>query len=102
MAYAVEWSPEAVEDVESIAAWISRDSPHHAGTMVDRFIAAASSLDENPLRGRMVPELNDPAYRELFVQSFRVIYKVAGPTITVLAIIHGRQLLENSLSRFDA
>lgn len=50
----------------------------------------------------MVPELNDPAYRELFVQSFRVIYKVAGPTITVLAVIHGRQLLENSLSRFDA
>lgn len=39
MAYALEWSPEAVEDVESIAAWISRDSPHHAGTMVHRFIA---------------------------------------------------------------
>lgn len=101
MAYAVRWSPEAVEDVESIAAWISRDSPRHAGAVVDRFMAAAASLDVHPLRGRIVPELNDPGYRELFVQSFRVIYKLEDETVVVLAVIHGRRLLESSLSRFD-
>jgi len=41
MARKVRWSPEAVEDIESIAEYISRDSEYYARTTVsnsERFV----------------------------------------------------------------
>lgn len=67
MAYEVRWSPEAVEDIEAIAAWIGRDSLQHAEAVVDRLLDTASTLDDNPFPGRVVPEFEDSTYREVFV-----------------------------------
>jgi len=33
--------------------------------------------------------------RERFVYSYRVIYRVEGQTVTVVAVIHGNRMLEN-------
>lgn len=96
MAYTVRWSPEAVEDAELIAAWIRKDSPQHAGAVIDRLLEAAAGLNRNPLRGRVVPEFDDPAYREVFIYSYRLIYRVETDAVTIIAIIHGRRLLTNA------
>jgi plasmid stabilization system protein ParE len=37
----------------------------------------------------MVPELRDPAIRELFVGPFRLIYKLTVDDAQILAFIHG-------------
>ncbi|WP_258868059.1 type II toxin-antitoxin system RelE/ParE family toxin [Alkalilimnicola ehrlichii] len=66
MAYQVAWSPEAVEDVEEIAAYIEKDSPQYAQAVADRIVAYSRRLNHLPLRGRVVPELDDPSYREGF------------------------------------
>ncbi|QIT54876.1 type II toxin-antitoxin system RelE/ParE family toxin [Aquisalimonas sp. 2447] len=95
MAYEVKWSPEAVEDVEAIAAWIGRDSPQHAEALVDRLLQVVAALDHNPFRGRVVPEFEDSSYRETFVFSYRVIYRVDPAAVVVIAIVHGKRLLEN-------
>ena len=95
MAHEVRWSPDAVEDVEAIAEWIGRDSRQHAEAVAERLLQTASTLDQNPFRGRIVPEFENPAYRELFVFSYRVIYRVDPGAIVVLAIVHGKRLLEN-------
>jgi hypothetical protein len=36
----------------------------------------------------VVPELNDPSIRELFVSSYRLIYQVSPDVVRVLAFIH--------------
>ncbi|MGE0081738.1 MAG: type II toxin-antitoxin system RelE/ParE family toxin [Thiohalomonadaceae bacterium] len=95
MDYRVSWSPEAVEDLEEIAAYIEKDSPHYARAVIDRFLVASRSLNAHPLRGRVVPEMNDPAYRESFIHSYRMIYRVEGDEVLVVAVIHGRRLLES-------
>ena len=38
MALEVAWSPEAVEDLESIGAYIERDSPFYARAVVSRIV----------------------------------------------------------------
>lgn len=98
MDYRVIWSPEAVEDVEDIAAYIEKDSPHYARAVVGRFLSVARSLDENPLRGRVVPELSEPMYRECFVYSYRLIYRVDDDEVLVVAVIHGRRILESGVA----
>jgi plasmid stabilization system protein ParE len=67
MACRVVWSPEAVEDVESIAEYISRDSPFYARAVVTKMLDFAKSLAELPDVGRIVPEFNKKKFeRELF------------------------------------
>lgn len=56
MDFEVEWSPEATEDLESIAEYIARDSDFYARAVVTEILAASRSITEFPLIGRIVPE----------------------------------------------
>ena len=40
-------------------------------------------------RGRIVPELNEPSIREVFVHRYRLLYEVGSEEVRVLAILHG-------------
>ena len=51
--------------------------------------------------GRIVPELKDDAVRERFVYSYRVVYEVRLTQIDIVALIHGRRLLESIEDRFS-
>jgi addiction module RelE/StbE family toxin len=94
MDYRVVWSPRALDDVESIASYISRDSTAHASAVVTKIIRATRTLKRFPFAARIVPEFEDETLRERFVYSYRIIYRVQGQTITVAAVIHGKRLLE--------
>ena len=37
MAFTLEWSEEALEDIESIAEYIEKDSPTYAKSVVSKF-----------------------------------------------------------------
>jgi toxin ParE1/3/4 len=94
MDYQIGWSPEAIEDVEEIAAYIHKDSPLYAQKVVEELIAASRRLRQSPLRGRKVPELTS-THRECFVYSYRIIYRIDGSQVLVVAVIHGKRLLES-------
>src|SRR6266436_5820416 len=95
MAYRVVWSPRALDDVDSIASYISRDSTFHASAVVTKIIRATRTLRRFPFSGRVVPEFEDGALRERFVYSYRIIYRVHDGTVTVAAIVHGNRILES-------
>ena len=94
MAYQVEWSPRAIEDVEAIALYIAVDSTAYAAAVVKKILDTTRNLSRFPMAGRVVPEFDDENIREKFVYSYRVIYRIEGETITIAAIIHGKRLLE--------
>jgi addiction module RelE/StbE family toxin len=101
MAYKVSWSVAAVEDVEEIATYIEKDSPRYAQAVVDRLITTARGLANFPMRGRIVPELADPTYRERFVHSYRLIYRIEADSVLIVAVIHGRRVLDTAADRFS-
>jgi toxin ParE1/3/4 len=92
----VVWSPEALQDVEDIAAYIARDSVFYAAAVVEKMLAAASGLSQFPQSGRIVPELGRPEIRERFVYSYRLIYQIEPARVLVIAVIHGRRLLDDA------
>jgi len=57
MAYQVVWSPTALEDIEAIASYISRDSISYAGAVVRKVITSTRNLEDFPFAGRIVPEI---------------------------------------------
>jgi len=100
MAAAVVWSQEALDDLDAIADYISRDSLYHAQRVVEAALELGDSLVDQPLAGRVVPELNNPNVRERFLYSYRLIYEISDERMDILAVIHGRRLLESIEDRF--
>ena len=91
MARVLVWSPEAVEDIDAIAAYIERDSPWYARAVASKIVETAESIPEYPELGRMVREIDDPAIRERLVHRYRVIYRLDEARVLIVAVIHGRQ-----------
>lgn len=95
MAQTLIWSHEALDDIDRIAEYISRDSPFHARQVVERLFDLADELVTHPKLGRVVPELDDPNVRECFLYSYRLIYELGNERVHILAVIHGKRLLES-------
>ena len=93
MAYRVEWSPRAVEDLDAIAQYISLDSTAYSRSVVKTIVQTTRNFSRFPFAGRIVPEFNDESIREWFAFSYRIIYRVDDNVVTVAAIIHGKRLL---------
>jgi toxin ParE1/3/4 len=60
----VKWSPEATEDLESIAEYIARDSEYYARAVATEILSVSRSLPEFPAIGRIVPEIGDEYIRD--------------------------------------
>ena len=101
MDYTIRWSPEATEDLESIAEYIARDSEFYARAVVSKILKVTDEIPKQPQIGRVVPEIGDEAIRERFVYSYRLVYKIQASTIIMVAIIHGKRLLENISDRME-
>ena len=76
MAQTLIWSREALDDIDSIAEYICRDSLYHAQQVVERLFDLGEFLREYPQIGRVVPELGDSQVRECFLYSYRLIYEL--------------------------
>ncbi|MCG3180855.1 MAG: Toxin RelE4 [Phycisphaerae bacterium] len=85
----VIWSPAALEDVQAIADYISRDSPHHAALFVTRLVEAAEELADFPQVGRVIPEIGEPTAREIILRPYRIMYRIEGEKVLLTGIIHG-------------
>lgn len=87
----VIWADAAVADLDAAAEYISKDSPAYAASFVSRSLEAARSLGTLSERGRVVPEFKREDIREIFIYSYRMIYRIEKLQVSILAIIHGRQ-----------
>ena len=102
MARVLVWSPEAVEDIDAIAAYIERDSPWYARAVASKIVETAESIPEYPELGRMVPEIDDSAIRERLVHRYRVIYRLDEARVLIVAVIHGRQYFGPFVARIQS
>ena len=96
MARAVRWSPEALDDLDEIAGSIARNAPLHANVVTARVFELANGLSELSERGRIVPELNRRDMREVFIYSYRIIYRVEEETVVIWSVVHGARLLDTT------
>ena len=91
----VKWAEAAWSDLEEAADYIARDSAYYAAAFVREVQEAARSLNHFAERGRVVPELNDPIIREIFVRSYRLIYLVKEGAVFIIGFIHGARDLDS-------
>jgi len=56
MARGLAWSPEAIEDIESIASFIERNSSWYAKAVASKIVETAATIPEFPELGLVVPD----------------------------------------------
>ncbi len=64
----IRWTHQAADDLESITEFISQDSPHYARLFALDIIEAVERLVDFPELGRLVPEKDDPLFREIIIR----------------------------------
>ena len=91
----VKWTRHAKRQLRHIHDYIAQDSPMYARRASEELVRKTIGLDELPRKGRMVPELNEDAVRELGLYSYRILYEIkSDDLIEVLAVIHKRRHVE--------
>ncbi|PYM62677.1 MAG: type II toxin-antitoxin system RelE/ParE family toxin [Candidatus Rokuibacteriota bacterium] len=86
------WAPQAIEDVEAIRAYVARDSAHYADLLVERLVSTVARLEANPLSGRVVPEIDDEALREVIHGNYRIVYRLRLDLVEIVTVFHGARL----------
>ena len=99
-AYEVIWAETAEKDLIGIIDYIFTDSPSMAYEKFKEIRKRASSLNNYPERGRVVPELKEQGiiqYRELIIPPWRIIYRIAEKSVHVLSVLDSRRNVEDLL-----
>ena len=90
----ITWTEQALNDIENIAQFIALDSEKFARLQVSRFFERSLILQTFPNAGRILPELNNTAIRELIQGNYRIIYKIISEShVDILTVHHSRRQL---------
>ena len=72
----LEWSPDALEDLDVIWMYIAEDSVERASTFVEELQAQARKLIDAPRTGVVIPEINDEMFREKYYKGYTIVYEI--------------------------
>ncbi len=91
MGHKVILTPQSLDDLEEIVTFIAKDNPERARTFGNELIDRAVSVATFPERGRVVPEIGEPAVREIIHGLYRIIYEIfpGRQIVYVLRFWHG-------------
>ena len=98
--YRVRWAQVAQADLQRILDFIAATSPLNAVKVLDRVESLAATLEHFPHRGRVVPELARTGmrdWREVVSPPWRLVYRIDGMTVVVVALVDGRRHLDDLL-----
>ena len=93
----VVWTEVSVEDLREIFDYISKNSTHYTRITVNRIYKKANQISINPRIGRIVPEIDDEAIRELIIGKYRLIYYIVNVyRVDILRVYHSARSLSDS------
>ena len=99
--YRVEITKVAESDIREIFQYIASDNKTAAMKLVSEIAWQIDSLEQFPLRCPVIPESQELGreYRHIIYGNYRTIFRINGPRVIIMRVIHGARLL--SLEIFE-
>ena len=88
MSYRLEIRPDAVADIEEAARWYEALEPGLGSDFADAVLQAIDILPNNPLAYRLRHKRKNVRWKLLDRFPYRVVYRITGDLITVIAVLH--------------
>lgn len=89
----VEWTDQAIDDLDAACEYIARDAPRSADVVAARIVRAVGRLTDFPRSGRIVPEVGRDDVREVIIMNYRVIYRLTSDLVEIVTVHHGARTL---------
>ena len=91
MAGKIIWSLQAREDLRDIITFIAADNPAAAESFGFRLMSKVDLLAQFPELGRVVPEEQNEAIREIILRPYRIVYQLLAKqnAVAIVRIWHG-------------
>lgn len=93
----IRWSPRAASNFEDICNYIAKDSEFYAALLAKKVNVIIQTIPQFPKAGRIVPEYGYENLREKIYENYRIVYRIKGEFIEIVAICHGAKPLDNNL-----
>jgi toxin ParE1/3/4 len=101
--FEVELTQGAEHDLEAIHRYLAENrSADDADALLDAFLGKIDALERFPLRGSVPKELEALGireFRQILLDSFRLIYRVAGSKVVILLIADAWRNMQALLER---
>ena len=95
----LEWSPDALEDLDVIWMYIAEDSVERASTFVEELQAQARKLIDAPRTGVVIPEINDEMFREKYYKGYTFVYEIRQDAIRVHEVYNHHRIFIRTYNR---
>lgn len=90
----IRWTEQAIADLAAITEFIAHDSHEYACLFASDIIDVVDRIADFPKIGRVVPEIQDPAIREVILGNYRIVYRLRGYGVEVLTVYHSSRLID--------
>jgi toxin ParE1/3/4 len=87
------WSDRALRDLQAIDTYIAADDPVAAERWVDKLLAAAQRTAVLPHSRQAVREKGREHLRQVFVRTYRIVYRFDDKRVEVVTVFEGHHLL---------
>ena len=95
----LEWSPDALDDLEAIYDAIAMDDEIAAARFIDKIRAKAGTLLATPRIGIRIEELGDDAFRELHYKGYTIIYEIRNEAVRIHEVYNQRRIYIRTYDR---
>lgn len=91
----IDWTENALSDLDNIFEYISHDSEFYARKYIDNIVLSLDRLLDFPFSGKEVPEAERDDIQQIIFKSHRIIYQIEPKIISVLGVIHCSKDMSN-------
>ena len=99
------YTPDAVNDLDSIFDYISEDKRTAAANMLEQIENSILKLADNPRMGTVLPtnelSLVEPGYRRIVVKPYLIFYRIGNGELFISRVLHSKQDWMNLLFEKD-
>lgn len=88
----LEWSLDALEDLEAIYDIIALDNEEAAGRFVNEIRSKAATLLTSPGIGIQIEELENESFRELHYKGYTIIYEIREEAVRIHEVYNQRRI----------
>ena len=89
----LRWTKRAAADLIAIGDYIAVDDAGASRAWVEKLRRRAALAARTPRAGRVVPEVGRADVREVFVRTYRIVYRLVPGAIVVLTVVEGHRRL---------
>ena len=93
--YAIRYTQDAVDDLDSIFDYITEDNREAAIAMLEKIENAVLRLKDAPRLGAVLPvdehSIVETGYRRILVKPYMIFYRIGNKEIFISRVLHTRQ-----------